>query len=332
MIEIVRAWGWTEDQVAPLAGGLINQTYVVRAAQPIAVLQRLHPVFGPAVNLDIEAVTAHLAARGMETPQLIRTLDGQPYLEHEGFVWRALTWVDGETVHRVPDPAWAEAGGVLVGRFHRAVADLTHRYHFARAGVHDTAAHLAKLRALVDSGGDPEAEQLGAEILACVLPALPAQPLRHVHGDLKISNLLFRREPLRGAALVDLDTVGMGTMAFEIGDAMRSWCNPHGEDAGHVHFELPIFAAAIAGFRGEADRLVTPDEKRAIVIGLETVCIELAARFCVDVFEDRYFGWDPARFPSRRAHNLVRARGQLALGRQVAAARSDALDLVLAGS
>jgi Ser/Thr protein kinase RdoA (MazF antagonist) len=135
---------------------------------------------------------------------------------------------------------------------------------------------------------------------------------------------------LRAAALVDLDTVGMGTMAFELGDAMRSWCNPSGEDAEHVRFDLRIFAAAIAGFRAEADRLVTPDEKAAIVTGLETVCIELAARFCVDVFEDRYFGWDPARFPSRRAHNLVRARGQLALGRQVAAVRSDALDLVLA--
>jgi Ser/Thr protein kinase RdoA (MazF antagonist) len=332
MIDIVRAWGWTEDQIAPLAGGLINQTYVVRAHQPIAVLQRLHPVFGPAVNLDIEAVTTHLAARGLETPKLVRTLDGQPWLEHEGFVWRALTWVDGETVHRVPDPSWAEAGGALVGRFHRAVADLTHTYHFARTGVHDTAAHLAKLHARVEAGGDAEAEQLGAEILACVLPPLHAQPLRHVHGDLKISNLLFRRDPVRAAALVDLDTVGMGTMAFELGDAMRSWCNPHGEDAGQVHFELPIFAAAIAGFRSEADRLVTRDEKIAIVTGLETVCIELAARFCVDVFEDRYFGWDPARFPSRRAHNLVRARGQLALGRQVAAARSDALDVVLAGS
>ena len=330
MIDIVRAWGWTEDQVAPLAGGLINQTYVVRAAAPIAVLQRLHPVFGPAVNLDIEAVTTHLAARGLETPKLIRTLGGEPYLEHEGFVWRALTWVDGETVHRVPDPAWAEAGGALVGRFHRAVADLHHTYHFARAGVHDTAAHLAKLRARVDAGGDREGEQLGAEILACALPPLPAQPLRHVHGDLKISNVLFRRGPLRAAALVDLDTVGMGTMAFELGDAMRSWCNPSGEDAEHVRFDLRIFAAAIAGFRAEADRLVTPDEKAAIVTGLETVCIELAARFCVDVFEDRYFGWDPARFPSRRAHNLVRARGQLALARQVAVVRSDALDLVLA--
>jgi Ser/Thr protein kinase RdoA (MazF antagonist) len=242
----------------------------------------------------------------------------------------------------VPDPAWAEAGGALVGRFHRAVADLSHAYHFTRAGVHDTAAHLAKLRARVDPAsraqnaslhigggtGDVEAEELGREILAVPLPALPEQPRRHVHGDLKISNLLFRRDPLRAVALVDLDTLALGSMAFELGDALRSWCNPHGEDAGHVHFELPIFAAAIAGFRAEADALVTRDERIAIVTGLETVCLELAARFCVDAFEDRYFGWDASRFPSRRAHNLVRARGQLALGAAVRAARREALAIV----
>jgi DNA polymerase elongation subunit (family B) len=46
------------------------------------------------------------------------------------------------------------------------------------------------------------------------------------------------------------------------------------------------------------------------------------------VFRDEYFGWDAARFPSRRAHNLVRARGQLALGLAVRAARAEALAIV----
>ena len=246
-------------------------------------------------------------------------------------MWRALTWVEGETVHKVPSPAWAEAGGALVGRFHRAVADLDYDYRFTRSGVHDTPAHLARLRAYVDSGGDADAVELGREILgaAAALPAMPAVPHRHVHGDLKISNLLFRRAPLEGICLVDLDTLAKGTMAFELGDAMRSWCNPHGEDAGSVRFDLAIFTAAIAGFRSVADSIVSRDERISIVYGLETVCIELAARFAVDAFEDCYFGWDPARFPSRRAHNLARARGQLALGLAVRTARDAALDAVL---
>src|SRR3977135_2208399 len=153
------------------------------------------------------------------------------------------------------------------------------------------------------------------------LPAMPAVPRRHCHGDLKISNVLFATAPLRGVCLVDLDTLGLSTMAFELGDAMRAWCNPHGEDASRVAFDLAIFAAAIRGFRDAADPVLTADEKRAIVVGLETVCLELAARFAVDAFRDEYFGWDPARFPSRRAHNLVRARGQLARSRSIPAAR-----------
>jgi Ser/Thr protein kinase RdoA (MazF antagonist) len=331
--EVAAAWGWDLDaggvELEAVSGGLINATYAVRVGgRPVAALQRLHPVFGGAVNLDLEAVTAHLAARGLVTPRLLRTRAGGAWIEHGGRAWRALTWIDGVTVHRVPDPGWAEAGGELAGRFHAAVADLDHAYAFARAGVHDTAAHLARLRALVDAGGDAAHRALGEDVLEAArgLPELPAAPLRHCHGDLKISNLLFEAgPPPRGICLVDLDTLGRSTLAFELGDAMRSWCNPRGEDAGDVVFDLAIFEAAMRGFRRIAGAAVSPDEWRAIVVGLETVCVELAARFVVDVFRDEYFGWDAARFPSRRAHNLVRARGQLALGLAVRAARAEAL-------
>jgi Ser/Thr protein kinase RdoA (MazF antagonist) len=330
---VAAAWGWPASSITPHAGGLINKTFVVRddAGAPIAALQQLHPIFSAEVNLDIEAVTAHLAARGLDTPRLLRTRDDRAWVEHEGAVWRALTWIAGQSVHAVPSPAWAHAGGVLVGKFHRAVADLAHDYKFTRAGVHDTAAHLAKLREHVAEGADAEATEIGREILAAAaaLPPLPVTPRRHVHGDLKISNLIFRDAPLRGVCLVDLDTVAKGTIAFELGDAMRSWCNPSGEDAGSVRFDLDIFRAAIAGFRSEADSIVSDDERRSIVFGLEIVAIELAARFAVDAFDDRYFGWDPTRFPSRRIHNLVRARGQLALGLAVRAAREAALAAVL---
>jgi Ser/Thr protein kinase RdoA (MazF antagonist) len=329
---IAAAWGWQASAVSPHAGGLINKTFVVRddAGALIAALQQLHPIFRAEVNLDIEAVTEHLAARGLATPRILRTQDGRAWVEHDGAVWRALSWIAGESVHAVPSPAWAEAGGVLVGKFHRAVADFTYDYKFTRAGVHDTAAHLARLRERVAAAADDEASELGREILdaAATLPALPATAKRHVHGDLKISNVIFRDPPLRGVCLVDLDTVAKGTIAFELGDAMRSWCNPSGEDAGSVRFDLEIFRAAIAGFRSEADAIVSSDERRSIVLGLEVVAIELAARFAVDAFDDRYFGWDPARFPSRRVHNLVRARGQLALGLAVRAARQDALACV----
>ncbi len=329
------AYGWKGAEIEPVSGGLINATFRVSlGGKPFAVVQRLHSVFGARGNEDRDADTTHLAAKGLPTPRLVRTLDDARWVDAGG-TWRALTWVEGTTVHRVPDPAWAEAGGELVGRFHRAVADLSHEYAFARAGVHDTAAHLARLQGHATGPGEsdePAWIDLAREILdgARALPVLPDTPRRHCHGDLKISNLLFHERPLSGHCLLDLDTLGLGTIAFELGDAMRSWCNPRGEDAGSVTFDLPIFTSAMRGFLGTAGELVSETERRSIVTGLETVCFELAARFCVDVFADSYFGWDPSRFPSRREHNLVRARGQLALGNAVRASRSDALDAVLA--
>ena len=86
-----------------------------------------------------------------------------------------------------------------------------------------------------------------------LVPPLPQTARRHVHGDLKISNLLFRREPLAGVCLVDLDTFAKGSMAFELGDAMRSWCNPLGEDAGTVQTISARYAHGLISLEQAAD-------------------------------------------------------------------------------
>jgi Ser/Thr protein kinase RdoA (MazF antagonist) len=172
--EVLEAWALGDAELSVLTGGLINATFAIRrGGAPWGVMQRLHPVFGPAVNLDLEAVTAHLAARGLVTPRLVRSCAGQPWLEHAGATWRVLTWVDGTTVHRVPSPSWAEAGGALVGRFHRAVADLEHRYAFARAGVHDTPGHLSRLSAEFERGASshPAEEKLKCPVAREGTPA-----------------------------------------------------------------------------------------------------------------------------------------------------------------
>jgi Ser/Thr protein kinase RdoA (MazF antagonist) len=240
-----------------------------------------------------------------------------------------LTYIDGTTIHRVADLAQAEAAGELAGRFHRALDTLRYEFAFVRAGVHDTAAHLDRLRALVagtDGGGGgsdirADARELGGEILAAAgsLPPIAGLPRRNAHGDMKISNVRFARsEPSRAICWLDLDTLGRQTIAFELGDALRSWCNPSGEDIATPELDMAIFAAAVRGYAAGAGGLLSAEEIAAIVPGLQTVCVELAARFCADAFEDSYFGWDPERFASRPEHNLVRARGQLALARSVA--------------
>ncbi|HNC98496.1 MAG TPA: hypothetical protein PKW90_20360, partial [Myxococcota bacterium] len=105
------------------------------------------------------------------------------------------------------------------------------------------------------------------------------------------------------------------SLEVELGDALRSWCNPVGEDSTDTFFDRSLFEAALRGYGSL--RPLSAAQQDAIAGGVERICLELAARFCRDVWEDSYFGWNAERFPSRPAHNLYRARGQLSLGLSV---------------
>ena len=135
-------------------------------------------------------------------------------------------------------------------------------------------------------------------------------PLRVIHGDPKISNVLFDRR-LRATGIVDLDTCNRRPLLVELGDAFRSWCGK-AEDDPHNTFSLPVFNAAWRGYAQEARGFITARERKLVAKAIGTITLELAARFLIDYFEDSYFGWDSSRYLSRRAHNLARARGQIA--------------------
>jgi Ser/Thr protein kinase RdoA (MazF antagonist) len=334
--------------VMPLAGGLINQTFLVDTAAlgqnpPVrAVLQRVNPLFGRAVNDDIAAITHHLCERGLATPLLYRTRDGATAVDlGDAGVFRLLTFEPGETFHKIT-PALAYQAGLLVARFHGGLLDLTHRFAFTRPGAHDLAKHLATLRAAVEKAPTvasvpADFASLATEILArgAELPLDLAGPLRLCHGDLKISNLLFLPTGADGAksyvghCLVDLDTLAYLPLSLELGDALRSWCNPDDENNPAGRFDLDLFTAAIRGYAAVGAAFVTASERDQLVVGTLRVALQLAARFAADVVNQSYFGWDSARFASRAEHNLIRARGQLSLARSLLSQRA-AAEAVLA--
>lgn len=324
--------GLGEAAVERIGGGLINETFLVRAPTGRLVLQRVNRIFDPIIHENIRAVTARLAAAGLPTPRLVPTADGRPYLDlgAEG-VWRVMTHVEGVIFPAARSPAQARAAGALIARFHGALDGLEHTFRGMRPGVHDTARHLRRLREAVAAGAGhrlhEEVRALAAEIEAdaAALPPLPALPPRICHGDAKFENFLFAgAEPPaaeRAVCLIDLDTVGPMALAFELGDALRSWCNRSGEDAPAAAFDFEIFRAAVQGYLADLGRPLSEEERRAILLGPDWVSLELAARFATDALEETYFRWDPARFPGRGEHDLVRARGQHSLHRALVLTR-----------
>lgn len=337
-------WGRDDDVHPEPDAGLINRTYRV-GWPPSAVLQWLNPIFDPRIHHDMAALAAHLSAgqkdageeRPVRVPRVLPTAGGELWVDDPGGgAWRLLSWLPGETVHRVESAERARAAGDLVGRFHAAVGEWRHDFAAPPRHIHDSEARMDDLRRALDgSRGHPlgsPARELGERILAAwerwrsrFRLDLPERPC---HGDLKISNLRFRGG--EAFALLDLDTLGPQTLAAEMGDAWRSWCNPAGEDdVDAVRFDVDLFAASAEAW---AHRMVQVDlsqeEIASLVPGIERICLELASRFCADAVVNDYFYEDRERHPEPGRHNLVRAEGQARLAASAREARDDCREIL----
>jgi len=332
---ILANYGLETARISPLGNGLINQTWLVEnGASEHFVLQRVNSMFPAAINQDIDVLTRHIEAKGLTTCRLVPANDGALWVEHEKGVWRLLSRVDGASRNALTSAAQAREAGMVLGQFHLAVSDLEHTFSNLRLGIHDTARHLRFLDETLRNRTDhPEyaaVSSLGREILdiARSLPVLPEVTDRVVHGDPKVNNILFEAGGNRAICLVDLDTISKMPLPLELGDAMRSWCNPSGEDYWTGEFSAELFIPAIEGYAEQTRGWILPEEWSSIVPATHIILIELAARFCADALNESYFAWDPQKFATHSEHNQVRAAGQLTEARSLLAQEKELTAIV----
>ena len=328
-VNVLARWSRLADAAAKrIDSGLINDTFIVETNDgERAVVQRLHAVFPAEINLDIAAVTERLAAQGLTTPRLLPTDDDALWVVDDEQIWRALSYVQGATHQKVASAAMLKNAGGLVGLFHSALEDFEHVFHSNR-NVHDTTEHLNRLQAAL---GQHKTHSLYASVSrlaeslfdsADELIEPSAVPPRNAHGDLKISNVQFDAEE-HAICLIDLDTVSRMQWPLEMGDALRSWCNPRTEDEESAVFDLSLFEAALSGYATNSPSYLSREERELLVPGIQQISLELSARFLTDTLEETYFGWDASRYPSQGAHNLVRAKAMHELMTRVREQRSE---------
>lgn len=323
---------------APIEQGWIHQTWRVDGEAGSFVLQRVNPLFSPAIHENIEAVTARLAERGLETPRLCRTRSGALYadLGDEG-LYRLMSFVDGVAHDTCATPALAASAGRLVARFHTALQDLDHAFAPLGFPFHETEVYFEALRAALREHGDhrlhSQVATLAGEIEDVVAAWEPLGPVpeRVVHLDLKFNNILFREAGAGEEAfcLIDLDTLSRMPLWVELGDAWRSWCNRRPEHEAEAEYAADRFEASAGAWLETIG--FTPDrtELSSLAHAIERLTVELASRFAADALRESYFGWNADLFETRGDHNLSRARGQLSMHRQTRETRDARLRFLL---
>ncbi len=317
--QALKHWNINASHAPSTDQGLINKTYIVSSI-PKFVLQWVNPIFDPRIHLDLHLILKHLSQQGVTTPTLQLLPNGDTYLPDERGCWRIWTFIEGTTLHNIPHTSIAKAAGEIVGQFHRGLSALDHKFVSNRRDIHNTPQRMNDLRSALEiADGHPlevPCRKLGEAILNTwsQWEGTMDLPRRLTHGDLKISNILFNKKHDQGVALIDLDTIGYQSLASEMGDAWRSWCNPAGEGKpDEASFDPEIFAASLYGW-ANAGPAITSLEKENLVAGIERICLELSARFCADAINNTYFAEDRNKYPQKGQHNLIRAQSQFNLG------------------
>jgi Ser/Thr protein kinase RdoA (MazF antagonist) len=266
--------------------------------------------------------------RRWEVPLIIPARDGRDFfVDEEGGFWRAISLVDhARTYPKVRDAAHAHEAGYALGRFHRLISDLDPgRLHDTLPGFHLTPQYLAHYDQVQARRQEPAANRLtdvayGLTFVeqrrawASVLEDARTQgrlAVRAMHGDPKVDNILIDDSTGHAVSIIDLDTVKPGLVHYDIGDCLRSCCNPAGEettDLGAVTFDLVLCRNILEGYLGEAARFFTSYDYDYLYDAIRLIAFELGLRFFSDALAGNvYF---KVRHPD---HNLDRALVQFRL-------------------
>ncbi len=332
--------------IRPLGSGNVNDTYLAvfrtHFSEVRVVIQRINSRVFPRPDWIMEnmrALTCHCheqlmreadaADRIWQLPRVIPCTNGQDcFVDENGETWRAQTLIaSAESFETARSAEHAHECGMVLGQFHRLISGMDpNQLHDTLPGYHETPGYLAKYDATIHTDSAREliagSEQVRSlhqfidtrrEFASVLQDALDAGELqtRLIHGDPKVTNIMIDEDSGKGTAIIDLDTVKPGLIHYDFGDALRSLCNPAGEEAKNlfeVAFDLDLCDAFVRGYMTCARDFLSVNDRKYLYDSIRLITFELGLRFFQDYLAgNTYF---KVRSPEQ---NLHRAQVQFKL-------------------
>jgi len=321
--------------------GNVNDTFLVSLdadREEYFILQRINTrVFRQPelVMRNMRTLTEHVRerlersplrpGRRWEVPRVLLAKDGQDrWIDPGGSVWRAISFVEAsQSFDTIKDIEHAREVGYALGMFQTLISDLpVERLADTLEGFHITPRYLRHYDEVLGKNRprrSPEvdyclrfvsARRAWAHVLEHAKAGGKLQ-LRPIHGDPKVSNVMIDTTTGQAVSIVDLDTVKPGLVHYDIGDCLRSCCNPSGEETERweeVRFEADLCEAILQRYLSLARDFLTDSDYEYLDEAIRLIAFELGLRFFTDHLEGNVY------FKARhREHNLLRALVQFKL-------------------
>ncbi|GAB4406213.1 MAG: phosphotransferase [Bacteroidia bacterium] len=325
--------------VARLEQGHINSTWVAtysQAGRPVRYLvQQINgEVFNTTILVrNMELLLDHLGSRLSHLPDasrrtltLLATRTRYPerlYCDSVGLYWRVMLYIEESiSVEQIDTPRQAHTAAYAFGHFVSLLRDLQPRQLGETIPYfHDVGRRYQALEAAWAQADDSRRTRAATLYAAATRhAAIVAQmnrliaegmPLRVVHNDAKIGNLLLDAHTGEGLCVIDWDTVMPGYVLYDFGDLVRSCASPVPEDSTDLEaivVRREVLQALVDGYLAGAGNLLLPVERANLLFGGLLMTYLMALRFLTDDLQGNVYYH--TAYPD---HNFDRARNQFRL-------------------
>lgn len=353
LTEVLEGYGFADRLkcVEAYGNGHINDTLLLELTDPEEkiILQRINGKIFPNTEELMENITrvtdwiADKIRQEGEDParrvlHIIRTKDGSAYYKTtDDKAYRAYAFIEnGLCLEQPRKPEDFYESGMAFGGFQGYLADFpAEKLHETIPDFHNTVWRFGNLKKAVEEDACGRAADVKDEIEYAfskenmVIDCFGQKkniPLRVTHNDTKLNNAMLDEATEKALCVLDLDTVMPGYAMDDFGDSIRFGTNMAVEDEkdlSKVSCDLELFRVYTKGFLEGTGGRLTEEEILMFPLGAKMMTYECGIRFLTDYLEgDVYFKTAYAE------HNLVRARNQFALLRDMDA-KTEQMDAII---
>ena len=307
--------------VKKVESGLINSTFVLNSSNNSYILQAINTNIFPNYEKGLENIltVGNWLKRKNYPYSFPLPIKGRD-LKVENEVWRLLPYVKNSiSYNRVSSMNQVKSAANCLGEFYHHLSDFNaENLTITLLSFHNGYLITKKFEETVFNG-DKERLLSTKVLISEIEKELPilkkwdevcdTLPKRVVHYDTKINNFLFDKKTEEVLALIDLDTLMPGCVLSDIGDMIRTYSNPVGEESKEIEkviCNVEIINTIIEEFTKKV--ALGKKEKENLFFGGIAITFMQSVRFLTD-----YLNGDSYYKTSYKDQNLVRAKNQWAL-------------------